>query len=233
MKIDKDVKFERSLSVQARIDVTTLARLALYWEEEGVFVKSLSQLVSWSLELMLEVLVANGKVEDRDLRMSDAVRVLVSRGLRQASLTKKGYKRRAMALSFENLRMQKVEPSQYVPQQFSTMHKNKQEIFDGEVSAGRAIDEEEWKNIRKKIDSEKRKEIEEIKRKAIESARTQGILAKSKKVPTVKEKMTDEEFHQKMKEIEERDRERLAFENEALSPENLKKLAKRPSEGGE
>ena len=108
--MDKETKQESSVPVATRVIVVTLAELDKYWVEgEGKYIRTMSQLVSWSLELLTEVLRANGKVESIE-SVAEAHRRLMGRELYQPSLSKRSFNKIGTAIKFENLREEGIDP---------------------------------------------------------------------------------------------------------------------------
>lgn len=199
----KDNLVESSLPVQSRISIITLAELEKYWSGDGHNIKTMSQLVSWSVNLLKEVLRVNGKLCFEPMNVTEADRHLQNKGLYQSSMMKRGFKKRATALSFENLRYEGVDPKEYVPRQYNVVHdKNSVEPFEG---SGEGI----------VADSpEKAERIAKLTKKAMKVYNQQlsrpisVIIDDLEPEPEVgiKEGMTDEE----MAEWERKDKERLA-----------------------
>ena len=89
----KELKAERSMPVQSRVDLIELAELDKYWMDQGFNIKSMSQLVSHSISLLIEVLKSNGVDGIGGFEtLADANRYLQVRGLRQKSMDKIGMK---------------------------------------------------------------------------------------------------------------------------------------------
>lgn len=123
--MDKETKQESSLPVQSRVSIVTLAELEKYWSNEGYQITNMSQLISWSLSLLREVLRANDKLQFDVMSVTEANRHLLSKGLYQKSMAKRGFKKRATALSFENLRAEGVDPAHAAPRQHKMLHNKK------------------------------------------------------------------------------------------------------------
>ena len=115
-------KQEGSVPVQGRVSIINLAKLSLYWESEGYHMRSLSQLLAWSIELICDVLEENGKMPDGIDSIVSAYRCLKERGLKQESMHKKGIRKISTAMGFESLREEGINPEEYVPKQFKVMH---------------------------------------------------------------------------------------------------------------
>ena len=198
-------RIERSIPVQSRVDMTSLARLDKYWMAEGYYIRTMSQLVSWSVDLICEVLEANKKMPSGISSAMEANRHLMQRGLYQPSMLKKGFKKRATALSFESLREEGVEPKDYVKAQYDTVHnKHSVKMLEGKVRSGK---EEEGMHYRddieealRKVEEEKEKERKGDLEVAVDSLKDRGLIAEESKStePTggLKEGMSDEELNE-------------------------------------
>ena len=183
--MDREVmKVESSIPVQGRISIVTLAELELYWRSEGVEIKSMSQLLAWSMGVLREVLVANGKLPRVIETVSEAHQYLLSIGIYQPGMRKKGVKKISNALAFESMRMEGVEPRDYANRQFNAVHnRNSVEVYE---ERGIRPDVVKLVNIYKSTEA------------------------------VVKEKMSDEEFEDKMRDIEKGDVEKMRKEKEEL-----------------
>jgi hypothetical protein len=114
---------ESSLPVTSRVDIRVLAELDIYWARNGYTIKSMSQLVSWSCELAVGLLRVSGK--SSEIRsIAEANDRMIQRGLYQAVTIKRGIKKLATAMAFDSLREEGIDPREYVPEQYNTMHKS-------------------------------------------------------------------------------------------------------------
>lgn len=120
--ISNEKKVESSVPVQSRISIVNLARLDEYWEREGVYIKTMSQLVSWSIQLLCEVL-ENNNVMEVTTTVTDARRRLEGRGLFQPSLKNRSLKRISTALAFENMRQEGCDPRVFAKSKYNMLHK--------------------------------------------------------------------------------------------------------------
>lgn len=102
---DREAKVESSMPLQSRVDLLTVADLVNYWESEGVHIRTMSQLVSWSLEYLRELLEKNGLLGDQVRTLEDAYSQLELRGLLQRSMKERMKKKLAMARGLENVRL--------------------------------------------------------------------------------------------------------------------------------
>lgn len=156
-----EVKQEASLPVQSRIDIRTLVNLVEYWEGEGVMIRSMSQLISWTVELAQHLLSLNNKLPFVTESVTEANRYLMDKRLYQPGLRKKGHAKVFQAMMFENMRTEGVDPSTYVKHQHSVLH-NPHSIrppeFSEPTTAGKAISDEIWNKTQKRIREEEEKE---------------------------------------------------------------------------
>jgi len=190
----REVKQESSVPVMSRVSVFNLVELDNYWEVgEGVGVRTMSQLVSWSLDLLCEILRANGKLPLEVGSVSEAHNYLLKRGLYQPSMKKRSFEKIGAAIRFENLREEGVEPSKLVKHQYGILH-NKNSVQPLDVVGvsdlvSRAT--EIFNNIN--------------------PDRPMTLFDEEKVV--IKEKMTEEELEKKMRELEsDSDREMKALD---------------------
>jgi hypothetical protein len=104
MKVDREIKQEASIAVSARVSMIDLANVVRFYESEGYRVKSMSQLIGWSVELLADILKANGKLSELVETVTEANRVLESRELYQSSLRRRSAMKIGTAIKFENMR---------------------------------------------------------------------------------------------------------------------------------
>ena len=200
-----EVKQESSIPVQSRVSILTLAELEMYWDSQGYVVTTMSQLVSWSLDVLREALVANNKLPQQITSVADANNHLIERGLYQKSVRGRGRKKIGQAISFENLRNEGDDPQTIVPKQHKMMHKQSSvKTFKGKVESG-LVNEA----------LEKYKELfpEEGN---IEVIDTRPIPARRK--------MTDEEFEAKRREIDAHDKAQDEAMNKWLEEQDRLKI---------
>lgn len=215
METERESRQERSIPVQSRIDMVSLARLDKYWMSEGYYIRTMSQLVNWSVDLICEVLVSNEKMPSGIDSAMEANRHLMQRGLYQPSMLKKGFKKRAAALGFESLRDEGVEPADYAEGQYRNMHNERSvKVFEGKV---RPRKEEEKMHYRddveealRKVEEEKEKERDKSTKKAIKAAKASGVLA-TESTEGLREGMSDEELKEYNEKRERDHRKRKCF----------------------
>lgn len=136
------VKQEASMPVQSRIDIRSLAEMDVYWTGKGVYIKSLSQLVAWTVDLCRDVLNNNGLLTVKMDRIKDARDHMVGRGLTQKSMEKRGKSKMRMARGFDEIRVEGGEPAVSNPLVYKNMHQknNTVEVYD-EGDGDRVVDE--------------------------------------------------------------------------------------------
>ena len=183
MEVDIESRQERSLPVQSRIDMISLARLDKYWMVEGYYIRTMSQLVSWSVDLLCKVLESNEKIPEGIKNGIDANRHLMQRGLYQPSMLKKGFKKRAAALSFESLREERVDPKDYAKGQYDTVHnKHSIDMFEGKIRNER-LEKKQMHNpdmidgVFRRLKEEKEKERKDDLKVAVSSLKERGLIA--------------------------------------------------------
>ena len=143
MNYGEEIKQERSIPVQGRIDLVALANLDRYFISQGQELKTMSRLLNWGIGLVVEVLEKNNVLVDKFDNLSDANRYLEGRGLHQPGIRKRGVKKYANALTFENLRFEGRHPEDHVPRQYKVLHnKGSVKPFTGDISTGMVSNED-------------------------------------------------------------------------------------------
>lgn len=214
------MKVESSIPVQGRVSIVTLAEVEMYWESQEVAISSMSQLLSWSIDMLRELLYSNGKLPKVIDSVAEANNHLGERGLYQKGLKKRTMKKIANAITFENLRFEGVDPQQYVKRQFNTVHNTKSVIAPGSQGlhpdTGRLVKIYEAAEKAEKEDREKK--IEEDK--AIGRSYPNCVKEEEEETVVVKEGMSEKEFNEVSKKREEEVRKR---ENAPIDMDFLKK----------
>ena len=127
MSHDDRVKQERSHPVSARIDLVNLARIALYYQTQGMHIRTMSQLVNWSVDLLCEVLIANDALDTSYIAtLADAVNYLSVNDLIQTQtkhFTKRVQKKLSTALRYETLRDMGGEPEELDKRGHKELHR--------------------------------------------------------------------------------------------------------------
>ena len=178
--MNRVTKKESSIPVSARVSIVDLAKMDRYWGMvEGTQIKSMSQLVSWSVSALVEVIEKNGKMPNGMDRVADAHKYLMARGMYQDSLLKRGKSRINAAMQMEALREEGLDPSYHAPIQHRVIHsKHSAEAFDGEgVSAGSGTTGIDWEEAFKLVEEAKRKEREVADGKVLRDAINGGLVA--------------------------------------------------------
>jgi len=109
--MDKETKQESSIPVQSRISIVTLASLDNYWRGEGKDIRTVSQLVSWSLYMLTEILTSNNLL-GTDPSIEEARNYMMGRGLYQRGMDTRGYKKLGNAIRFQKMRDNGESPQQ-------------------------------------------------------------------------------------------------------------------------
>ena len=200
--MNKKVKQESSIPVQARVSLMDLAKLVLYWEEQGYSIRSMSQLVGWSLSLMCEVLGSNELTSNNEMSVVGAMEILERRSLFQKSLKDRSFKKIGAAIRMEGMRREGVDPEIVDTVEHNILH-NTHSVQPFEGLKKYDYDYESPKMETDEERSERARKIEEL-------------VSGSK----VKEKMTGEEADTKMEEIEAKDK----LESDALKDLDLDSL---------
>lgn len=240
--MDREMRIESSLSVQSRVSVVSLAQLVSYWERSGVSVKTMSQLVSWSLDLMCEVLRNNGEMRDEVESIGQAYSMLEIRGLFQKSLKQRSIRKISTALGFEALRQDGVEPKDYAEKVYRSIHEKKRgpiidDIEDAirkarEINAPKEDTEEEKQARLNKIDEALKwnETISVAKAEALKNVRESGKLHEQVEQVEMKKsakdsearKLTLEEIEENLKRQVEKDKEVREKENAPIDAEFLR-----------
>jgi len=196
-----EVKQERSIPVASRVDMVDLANLALMWESRGYTIRSMSQLVSWSISLLVDELSKADIFKEKIETLADANKVLAYRGLYQRSMKSRSEKKIGIALGFEALRAEGRDPKEYAEGAYKTMHPDNQ-VKTHRTPFGDVVTAQTVAQLFEEAKLKKQQEEAE-KRKAIRDAKEAGTV--------VHEGMSPEEFEaqrqavdkQQMKELDE------------------------------
>ena len=180
----KEVKVERSLVVSSRIDLVSLMRLDKFWEsKKGVRINSMSQLVSWSIDLLVDVLEGNQLVGNQGESIVDAHRHFETKGLYQKSNLKKNRQKISAGIRFSNIREQGRSPMFDDGVSYKILHnKNSVEPYEGRDNRIYIPPQEEMIEMAKNA----LKRIQESKANAEEQAeefKTRNIMAENERNP--------------------------------------------------
>jgi len=144
--MDKEARQESSVPVVTRVGMVQIANLIRFWEKQGYYVRTMSQLISWSIDLLTEELSRNKLIPVECKTIVEAHRELTQRGLYQRSMLKRAERKISTAMGFEALRAEGVEPREYAPEVYRAMHPRNQvqerpavpDYSPAEVEAARA-----------------------------------------------------------------------------------------------
>ena len=177
-RMSKEIKQESSIPVQSRVSFMSLAKLHRYWIDEGYSIRTMSQLVSWSVDLICEVLEANGKMPGDINTLAKAHQYLQVHGLYQGSTKKLAMKKISTALRFESLREHGIDPKSHVPLQHKMVHKeNSVRPLDCLVDSGTSgTSDEEWERIQRRIREEDEKDRIALVKAAVKTAKDSGLV---------------------------------------------------------
>lgn len=224
MTVSTEVKKESSVPVQGRISILGLAELDMYWQETGHYIRTMSQLLSWSVDLLCEVLRANEMLPREFTSVADAHQHLLRRGLYQRSTEKRAFDKIGAAIRFENLRATGVDPKDYVAGQYNILH-NPRSVSSSPVRGTRPDVVEGVKimeELERQAKSGKSEEeaAEEVK-KAVDAARESGHLVEESS--STARQLTRAEMKEREKEIERDDRKLLSELNKPVDKDELGK----------
>lgn len=225
-------RLEASIPVQSRVNITDLANLTSYWEGEGYRVRTMSQLLSWSMSLLVDILEKNELMKNKIETAAEANKYLELMRLYQPSMKAKGFKRVAAAVRFEGMRAEGMNPAIDDPYSFSAVHNKHSmdsapivKLSQEEVRAQwrreqtekkqhtNTIDDNEWDSIQKRLKEEKEKD----RLKELEIAKNSNYCIRPGE--ELKEGMSDEELAEYNRK---RDAEIIARENAPMSEEDMK-----------
>lgn len=128
--MNNDIRREASIPVQSRIDIRTLAEICRYFRISDINIKSASQLVSWSLEMLLQTLKINDKLPNERPTIEDAYGYLGREGLMQKRML---YGKVSKGLAFESIRMEGENPAEKASHSHKMVHNNPNWTGGGEI----------------------------------------------------------------------------------------------------
>jgi len=137
---NEEMKKEATVPLTTRIDLRTLAGIAQYFESKGVVVNTMSALVNEAVELLMETVVWQG-TGAKFKSLQDAESYLRTRRLMQRRMYGAGKGRRLhLAIGFEELRKDGVDPVEVAPEVYNTMHGKDEGVGEREdlISAARS-----------------------------------------------------------------------------------------------
>jgi hypothetical protein len=122
-RFEEEGKVEGSIPVQARVNIRCLANLNQYWMSEGYRIKTMSQLIGHSIELLCEVLEVNGKIREKIDSIADAHNYLCERDLYQQSMKNRSIRKIGVGIAFENMREEGADPKFHATEQYNRIHR--------------------------------------------------------------------------------------------------------------
>jgi hypothetical protein len=117
-----EVKQERSIPVQARVDIVSLADLAMFLENNKVRIKTMSFLIGVGIDMIVDILKKNNQLDREHKSIDDACETMNLLGIWQRSMKGRSERKLSVAKGFENLRAEGVDPAYYAPGQYKTLH---------------------------------------------------------------------------------------------------------------
>lgn len=163
--MNRESRVEGSIPVQSRVSIQDLATILIMWEEEGILVKSLSQLIAWSMSVLADRVRAIGRRDE--ISIAEAHRMIEQRGLYQKSLKKRSMKKIATAMGFESLRDEGVDPSWVAPRQYKTLHNVKSVEGAPQDTMGAMKENIFSDHDLQRIEEERKKEIERLTEESV------------------------------------------------------------------
>ena len=151
---NRERKTEASMPVQSRIDLRILAELSDYWESEGYIIDNMSRLVSWSLDVLRDLLKMNNKLPTAVSTLEDAYASLSRKGLIQKSMQKRMDRKLVYARSLENVRLDGWEVNRD-SEFYQTLHKKNQV----QPYPGGGVSDEEYKRVTGMTREEARRQL--------------------------------------------------------------------------
>lgn len=234
---DRITKQESSIPIQSRISLISLAELAKYWKDTEYEIRTMSQLVSWSLDLLRDILKANDMITKDIESVVEARDYLVDNNLWQRKVSKRAFVKLGNAVRFQGFRDRGENPETRDEMSkigHNLMHnKHSVEPYEDKVSARQRLvakataiyheleaieDEAPEKLSQEEVKARYRKKMREEKEAlegAVKEDRNGQVSEKAQPIPTVKEGMNDEEWEAKCVEIKERDQARMELEKSA------------------
>jgi len=109
--MDREGKQESSVPAQSRVSIVTLAQLAVYWKGQGYEIRTISQLVSWSMDLLKDIL-SNNKQIGIDPSIAEAATYMMDNKLYQRGMYDRSRQKLSAAIRFEGMRQDGGHPMQ-------------------------------------------------------------------------------------------------------------------------
>lgn len=169
--MNSEQREEGKIPVQGRVNVVDLAELVTFFEDEGVIIKSVSQLLGDGIALLVDILHRNEKISTDVTKIVDAHKMLRQRGLYQSAMGRRAFQKVGTAIRFESMREEGINPKEYVPEQYKMLHR-KDEALDNER------DEEYWaRRLEKQKDrAEQYADTKKVAEEAIKRMKEEGTI---------------------------------------------------------
>lgn len=191
--MEREKRVEASMPVQSRVDLRTLAELFIYWEKQGVYVSTMSRLVSWSLDALRMILDKNEAIEFKVETLEMAYEILEGKGLLQKSMKKKMAAKFEKSRAMENLRLDGWDVRSSGGRVYEELHpKNEVQPF----MAGVKMTDEERKEVEEQVKiyhelerKERDKDLDRQRTLAMKSSKVINVSSESENVKKNVEKM--------------------------------------------
>ena len=126
MDRENELSQERSMVVSARVNVVKLAELAIAIDEHGGYVRTMSGLINYCVEISYDTLKANrwisGHISNSENPLLLATDVLDEKRLLRRGMKERNDKKYRMARGLENLRNEGDDPSYANPTVYKILH---------------------------------------------------------------------------------------------------------------
>lgn len=227
---DQMTKQESSIPVQSRVSLISLAELAGYWEGTEYEIRSMSQLISWSLDLLRDILKANEMITEDIESVAEARDYLVGKGLWQQKVAKRAFTKIGNAVRFQGFRDLGENPETRDEMSkigHNLMH-NKHSVspYRDRVSARQKM-VSEMTEVYHELEAIEEEEPEKLSQEEVRAryfkkqAEMKGLKGRITSGPVVREGMSDEEYEEIIKDRKKRDLERRKLENAPFEVSDL------------
>lgn len=204
---------ERKVPVQSRIDLKSLAELDLFWTSQGQDMKSMSQLVSWTIELCKDIILSNQKMPLVLSSVEEAYAHLDSRRLLQRGIQKRYSKKIGTAMRFESLRESGREPAEVDSRGFNMLHNKKSvQAAPSIVNRTPEITDEVLEEADRRARERREKEAEERRKNKkpdtsnIFDRETGTYIPQEEYYKKLKQRQQEDDPEEELKRIEEEDK---------------------------
>ncbi len=222
---------EGSIVVSARVNVKKLAELDSYMCNQGYNVRSMSQLVGWSIDLLCSILEANGLA--KEMTLAEANRRMEVRELYQKSNKKRSFMKLGTAMRFESMREEGVDPSKYAPSHDKIINRSNavQPLPEGLQPYGT---NEDWEKAKKANEDEKYAAYLKQKEEDIQRMKDSGMFIDPDKPRQTMQTQEQAVINQKISERRENEAKasmnKTSWEREIEEKDYLKRLNAPPEQ---